>query len=121
LRELSRPALLAYRGPRIVDGGSGRSLFVDGDDGGAGAAGEDRIGDAAASAGRHHARHRHHVSAHSGGGGVLQYAAGATCGAAALRPFARRSRGLRAAILVYKTGTAGNESAAVDASAIGRQ
>ena len=121
LRELSRPALLGCRGPRIMDGGARRPLFVDGNDGGAGAAGKDRIGDAAAGAGRHHARHRHHVSAHSGGRGVLQYDAGAGLGAAALRPFAGRPRGLRAAISVCKTGAAGSESAAVDAAAIRRQ
>ena len=100
--------------PRPADYGwrRWRPLFVDGNDGGAGAGGEDRIGDAAACAGRHHARHRHHVSAHSGGRGVLQYDAGAGLGAAALRPFAGRPRNLRAAISVCKTGAAGRESAA---------
>ena len=48
LCELPGPALLDGGGARPVDGGAGRSLFVDRDDGRAGAAGESRIGDAAA-------------------------------------------------------------------------
>jgi hypothetical protein len=77
LRQLSGAALLDSRRARLVDGRARRALFVDSGNGRVGAAGRDRRGHAAPGAGRHHARDRHHVYAHSRGRSVLQLDAGA--------------------------------------------
>ncbi len=99
LCQLSGAALLGRRGRRIVDGGVGRPLLVHRDDGGAGAAGESRSRGPPPCPGRHHARHRDHVSSHPGDHRHLQHDAGAPLGAAADRAIGGGTADLRAAIL----------------------